>query len=109
MLVLAMQFSKMQPRRNASHGGGMEDPEQSSTDDHPICRSEKEASRPRFGDANGSVPLPQNRAVKTGGHEVSVVPATARLMIWLQSGTQSAGWYTRVEMIREQHIGQCST
>ena len=108
MLVLAMQFSKMQPRRNASHGGGMEDPEQSSTDDHPICRSEKEASRPRFGDANGSVPLPQNRAVKTGRHEVSVVPVTARLMI-LPRKAKSAGWCTRVEWFREQHIGQCST
>ena len=27
------------------------------------------------------VPLPQNRAVKAGRHDVSVVPATARLMI----------------------------
>jgi hypothetical protein len=52
--------------RGCLNGGGMEDPEQSSTDDHPICRLEKEASRPRFGDANGLVPLPQNRAVKAG-------------------------------------------
>ena len=26
------------------------------------------------------MPLPQNRAVKTGRHDVSVVPATARLI-----------------------------
>ena len=109
MLVLAMQFSKMQPRRKPSRGGGMDDPERSSTDGPPDLPLRERSEPARFGDADGSVPLPQNRAVKTGGHEVSVVPATARLMIWLQSGTQSAGWYTRVEMIREQHIGQCST
>ena len=89
-------------------GGGMKDPEQSSTDDHPICRLEKAANRTRFGRADGSVPLPQNRAVKTGGHEVSVVPMTARRMI-SPRGAESAGWYTGVEVDREQHIGQCST
>ena len=59
--------SETQPQGSRRlNGGGMEDPEQSSTDDHPICRLEKEASRPRFGRANGLVPLPQNRAVKAG-------------------------------------------
>jgi hypothetical protein len=108
MLVLAMQFSKMQPRREPSHGGGMEDPEQSSTDDHPICRFRERSEPARFGDVHGSLPLPQNRAVKTGGHEVSVVPVTARRMI-SPRGAKSAGWYTGVEVVRETHIGQCST
>ena len=45
---------------------------------------------------DGLVPLPQNRAVKTGRHDVSVVPVTARLMIPPRRA-RSAGWCTRVE------------
>jgi hypothetical protein len=40
-------------------------------------------------------PLPQNRAVKTGLHDVSVVPATARPIQLRRALT--AGWCTRVE------------
>ena len=42
-------------------------------------------------------PLPQNRAVKTGLHDVSVVPVTAR-PIELRRAV-SAGWCTRVEVV----------
>jgi hypothetical protein len=60
------------------------DPEQSSTDRHPFCRLSK-----------GQRPLPQNRAVKTGLHDVSVVPVTARPIQLRRALT--AGWCTRVE------------
>ena len=42
-------------------------------------------------------PLPQNRAVKTGLHDVSVVPVPAR-PIKLRRAF-SAGWCTRVEVV----------
>jgi hypothetical protein len=49
--VLAMQFSKFQPRRLPIFwvrlaGGGMRDPEQSSTERHPFCRLSKGSCRP---------------------------------------------------------------
>src|SRR3954447_7617215 len=82
MLVLAMQFSKARPRRNASRGGGMAvSGAELDGNRHPFCRKDRRR-----------VPLPQNRAVKTDRHDVSVVPATARLMISPPKGlSQLAG------------------
>jgi len=90
-LVLAMQFSKFQPRRLPIFwvrlaGGGMRDPEQSSTESAPVLPIEK-----------ATAPLPQNRAVKAGRHDVSVVPATARLLELRRA--RAAGWCAGVEWI----------
>ena len=72
------------------------DPERSSTESAPVLPIEK-----------ATAPLPQNRAVKAGRHDVSVVPATARLLELRRART--AGWCTGVEVRRERLIGQYST
>src|SRR5437870_3428756 len=80
-LVLAMQFSKFQPRRFPSlwarlAGGGMRGPEQSSTEPAPVLPIEQgRPLDPKAGRTVGTAawrPLPQNRAVKAGRHDASV-------------------------------------
>ena len=103
-----MQFSKMQPRRTCVSrrrydGSGAEL-------DGGVTRSavSKTAGTAGREARTARRPLPQNRAVKTGAHDVSVVPVTARLMIELRRALVS--WLVhqgRGGVVKP--IGQCST
>ena len=91
-LVLAMQFSKFQPRRLPIFwarlaGGGMDRSGAELNGTAPDLPIEQGPWRP----------LPQNRAVKTGLHDVSVVPVTARPAELRRA--LSAGECTRVEVV----------
>jgi len=85
-----MQFSKFQPRRLPMFwarlaGGGMD-----------RSGAELDGTAPDLPIEQGPWrPLPQNRAVKTGRYDASVVPVTARPIVLRRA--LSAGWFTRVE------------
>ena len=75
------------------------DPERSSTEPAPVLPIEQGTTPRAPGGTAASRPLPQNRAVKAGRHDVSVVPATARLLELRRA--RATGWCTGVEVRRD--------